>query len=65
MEDMPMWMKTSHLLGTLAAAMTLMVAAPAHAQSVKDIFEKYNLLGVFSWDCGKPAASTRRAVMTP
>jgi len=41
---------------TLAAAAAVLVCATAavHAASVKDIFQKYNLLGVFAQDCTKP-----------
>ena len=40
----------------VAAAIATMLAAPsAQAASVKDIFEKYKLLGTFSYDCTKPA----------
>lgn len=30
--------------------------APAHAASVKEVFEKHNLIGTFAWDCSKPAS---------
>jgi hypothetical protein len=43
----------SRLLGLAAAA--VLVAPAAQAASVKEIFEKYNLLGTFAWDCSKPA----------
>jgi len=45
--------KTLRLLGTLAAIAS--IASGAQAVSVKDIFEKYGLLGNFAWDCGKPS----------
>lgn len=38
-----------------AATATILAAASAQAASVKDIFEKYKLLGTFSYDCTKPA----------
>jgi hypothetical protein len=33
----------------------LALAAPARAESVQQLFEKYKLVGVFAVDCGKPA----------
>jgi hypothetical protein len=40
----------------VAAATATMLAVPcAQAASVKEIFEKYKLLGTFSYDCTKPA----------
>ena len=40
-------------------ACSLVCLAPARAQdgAVKALFEKYNLIGAFSFDCGKPADS--------
>jgi hypothetical protein len=49
---MPMLVKTLRLFGTLAAIAS--VASAAQAASVKEIFEKYGLLGNFAWDCSKP-----------
>ena len=37
------------------AAATMGVRA-AQAASVAEIFQKYNLVGTFAWDCGKPAS---------
>src|SRR4051794_17018558 len=34
--------------------------ADAQAASVKETFEKYNLLGTFAWDCSKPASGDNR-----
>jgi hypothetical protein len=47
--------------GSIALGLAAIVAgAPAAmAQtSVKAIFEKYNLLGTFAWDCSKPASQS-------
>jgi Bacterial Ig domain len=41
-------------LGAFAAASLMPSAAQAQNGSVKAIFEKYDLLGMFAWDCGKP-----------
>src|SRR5712692_1269086 len=49
---MPMPVKTLRVFGTLAAI--AFVAPAAQAASVKEIFEKYNLLGTFAWDCSRP-----------
>jgi|HubBroStandDraft_2_1064218.scaffolds.fasta_scaffold250034_2 hypothetical protein len=38
-----------------AATATILADSSAQAASVKDIFEKYKLLGTFSYDCTKPA----------
>jgi hypothetical protein len=46
----------SHLLGLTAAA--ILVAPAAQAASVKEIFEKYNLLGYWAVDCSKPASNS-------
>jgi dienelactone hydrolase len=51
-KDKPMPVKTLRLFGTLAAIAS--VAPAAQAASVKEIFEKYGLLGNFAWDCSKP-----------
>jgi hypothetical protein len=40
-----------------AAAMSVSVGVPAQAASIKEIFEKHNLLGTFAWDCTKPASA--------
>jgi len=42
-------------LAIAAAAVIILAASAAHAASVKEIFEKYKLLGTFSYDCTKPA----------
>ena len=39
-----------------AAAAAQSPAAATAQPSVKTVFEKYNLLGTFSWDCSKPAS---------
>jgi hypothetical protein len=41
----------------VAAASTMVTAEPTRAASVQEIFEKYNLLGTFSWDCSKPPSA--------
>jgi hypothetical protein len=41
-------------LGAFAAASLVPSAAQAQNGAVKAIFEKYDLLGMFAWDCGKP-----------
>jgi hypothetical protein len=46
----------SHLLGLTAAA--ILVAPAAQGVSVKEIFEKYNLLGYWAVDCSKPASNS-------
>jgi hypothetical protein len=43
-------------LATAAAVVAILAASSAQAASVKEIFEKHNLLGVFAWDCTKPAS---------
>src|SRR5580704_3179778 len=40
------------------AAATSLAASAAQAASIKEIFEKYNLIGTFSYDCNKPADKT-------
>src|ERR1700680_2439314 len=47
-----MALKNLRLRGMLSA-MTC-VGQAANAASVKEIFEKYGLLGNFAWDCRKP-----------
>jgi dienelactone hydrolase len=46
--------KTLCLFGALAAITSTASAVQAQSSSVKVIFEKYNLLGTFAWDCSKP-----------
>jgi hypothetical protein len=36
----------------------LVSAATAQSESVKGVFEKYNLLGTYALDCSKPASET-------
>jgi hypothetical protein len=38
----------------MAAAVALLAASSTQAASVKEIFEKYNLVGIFAWDCTRP-----------
>ena len=38
----------------IGAALATACLSAAHAASVKEIFEKHNLIGTFAWDCGKP-----------
>jgi hypothetical protein len=40
-----------------ALAATVLTATSAQAASVKEIFEKHNLLGSFAWDCAKPPSA--------
>jgi hypothetical protein len=42
------------VLGVLAAFLATASAAQEHSGAVKGIFEKYNLIGTFAWDCSKP-----------
>jgi hypothetical protein len=42
-------------LGIAAAALTILATSSAQAASVKEILEKYKLLGTFSYDCSQPA----------
>jgi hypothetical protein len=42
-------MVSSILIGAICAG-----ATSAQAASVKEVFEKYNQLGTFAWDCSKP-----------
>jgi hypothetical protein len=49
---MPMRFKTLRLFGMLTAIAS--VTSAAQAASVKEIFEKYGLLGNFAWDCSRP-----------
>src|SRR5580704_4242745 len=44
-------------LAIAAVSATILAASSAHAASVKEIFEKYNLLGTFAWDCTKPPSA--------
>jgi len=37
-----------------ALAVFVFIASGAQADSVKEIFEKFGLLGNFAWDCNKP-----------
>lgn len=37
------------------AALTIAAASAAQAATVKEVFEKYNLLGTFAWTCSQPA----------
>jgi len=41
-------------LGAFGAACLVPSAARAQNGAVKAIFEKYDLLGMFAWDCSKP-----------
>jgi hypothetical protein len=36
------------------ALATAIAASSAQAASVKEVFEKHNLIGTFAWDCSKP-----------
>jgi hypothetical protein len=44
-------------LAIAAAIAATLVASSAHAATVKEIFEKYRLIGTFAWDCTKPASA--------
>jgi hypothetical protein len=48
------------ILPLLLVVLSAFLAVPSAAQtpSVKTVFEKYNLLGTFAWDCSKPASKT-------
>src|ERR1043166_7437887 len=48
------------ILPLLLVVLSALLAVPSAAQtaSVKTVFEKYNLLGTFAWDCSKPASRT-------
>jgi hypothetical protein len=39
------------------AAVTILAASSAQAASVKEIFEKYNLIGTYAADCSKPVST--------
>jgi hypothetical protein len=41
----------------LAVAAAALFASAAQAASAPEIFQKHNLIGIFAWDCGKPAAA--------
>jgi hypothetical protein len=40
-------------LAITAAAAIILAVSSAQAASIKEIFEKHNLLGTFAWDCTK------------
>jgi hypothetical protein len=46
---------SSILIGAIYAG-----SAGAQAASVKEVFEKYNQLGTFAWDCSKPPSRDNR-----
>jgi hypothetical protein len=48
------------ILPLLLVVLSAFFAVPSSAQtaSVKAVFEKYNLLGTFAWDCSKPPSKT-------
>src|ERR1700688_1260023 len=46
----------SAAMSITAAAVTILATSSVQAASVKEIFEKYNLLGTFAWDCTQPAS---------
>jgi hypothetical protein len=41
----------------IAATAITLATSPAAADSVKQVFEKHDLIGVFAWDCTRPASS--------
>ena len=45
---------TRSIMFAMAAAVALLAASSTQAASVKEIFEKYNLVGIFAWDCTRP-----------
>jgi hypothetical protein len=51
---LPGYVKSTALAAAVAAA-TMLTIASADAATVKEIFEKYNLLGTLASDCAKPA----------
>jgi hypothetical protein len=50
--------KTMDGLSKFAIVVAVAIALPsaADAASVKEIFEKHNLVGTFAWDCSKPVS---------
>ena len=46
---------TKFACGMAVVAATMLAAVSAQAASVKDVFEKYELLGTLAADCGRPA----------
>jgi opacity protein-like surface antigen len=45
-------------LAAAAASMIILAASSAQAASVKEVFEKYGLLGTFARDCSQPASTS-------
>jgi hypothetical protein len=41
----------------IALTSTVFPASAPQAASIKDIFEKYDLLGTFAWDCSRPSSA--------
>lgn len=48
-------LERSIIRGAAAAALTILAASSAQAASVKEVFEKYDLLGTLAADCSQPA----------
>jgi hypothetical protein len=48
------FVKSIALTAAIATAI-IFAAVAAHAGTVKEIFEKYQLIGTFAWNCAKPA----------
>ena len=49
------WIDEAHCTQTAVAVAAISAVACAQAASVQEIFEKYNLVGIFAQDCTKPA----------
>lgn len=51
-----MW-RLMHFVAMLVVGIAMTGRASAQDNSVKAVFEKYNLVGIFAQDCSKPAAA--------
>ena len=54
---MPRIFWNSCALNLLAALLAAGSSAQAQSELVKAIFEKYNLIGTFAWDCSQPPSN--------
>jgi len=50
----------STMFGAAVVTLAFLAVAPTRAASVKEIFEKYQLLGMFAVDCTKPPSDDNR-----
>src|SRR5689334_12768503 len=41
------------VLAATALGVAILGCSPAHAASIKEVFEKHGLIGTFAWDCSK------------